>query len=348
VKAQEILDSKGTGPRLYKNMLIFLAPDDSGIRSCLLSLRLLKAWQSVLDDEEQLGLDTVQKRQAKDALEKADRTVDAQIGEAYCWIHVPHQEVSAEDGPTEVQWEISRLSGGQGGVLARVSQKVTKDQQLITAWSPLPLKLELDRWLWRTSDQISVSKLWDYLTTYLYLPRLAREDVLVDAIREGIRSKDFFAYASGQDAHGKYLGLIWDSRDARVLVDSRSLLIKPEVAAGLIEPSEEIEGGGPTARETALGEKGTVSSDTLGEHSPGLPTRFHGSVALDPTRVARDAGRIAEEVLAHLVALPGSEVEVDLEIRAKVPEGAPEPVVRTVSENAKTLKFRSGSGFEEE
>ena len=79
-----------------------------------------------------------------------------------------------------------------------------------------------------------------------------------------------------------------------------------------------------------------------------MATRFHGSVPLDPTRVARDAGRIAEEVLAHLVALPGSEVEVDLEIRAKVPEGAPETVVRTVSENAKTLKFRSGSGFEEE
>ena len=110
-KAQEILDSKGTGPRLYKNMLIFLAPDDSGMRSCLQSIRLFKAWRSVLDDEEQLGLDAVQRRQAKDDLEKADRTVDAQIGEAYCWVHVPHQEVSAEEGPKEIQWEIARLSG---------------------------------------------------------------------------------------------------------------------------------------------------------------------------------------------------------------------------------------------
>ena len=52
--------------------------------------------------------------------------------------------------------------------------------------------------------------------------------------------------------------------------------------------------------------------------------------------------------VSHLVALPGSEVEVELEIKAKVPEGAPEAVVRTVSENAKTLKFRPGSGFEQE
>jgi hypothetical protein len=331
-------------------MLIFLAPDDTGIRSCLQSIRLLKAWQSVLDDEEQLGLDAVQRRQAKEGLEKADRTVDAQIGEAYCWVHVPQQEVSAEGGPKEIQWEITRLSGGQGGVLARVNHKVTKDQQLITAWSPLPLKLELDRWLWKTADHISVSKLWDYLTAYLYLPRLASEDVLIEAIREGLRSKDFFAYASGQDPRGRYLGLTWHSHDVRVLVDGSSLLVKPEVAAHLTEQVGGIELGGIAAGEAGTGEAatGAVTGDISPDYGPGLATRFHGSVPLDPTRVARDAGRIAEEVLAHLVALPESQVEVDLEIRAKIPEGAPENVVRTVSENAKTLKFRTGSGFEEE
>src|SRR5207249_7529742 len=98
-----------------------------------------------------------------------------------------------------------------------------------------------------------------------YLPRLAREDVLLDAIREGIRSKDFFAYANGQDAQGKYLGLTWNSHDVRVLMDSRSLLVKREVAAGLIEPSGGIEGGGTAAREPAVGEPGRVSSGTLGE-----------------------------------------------------------------------------------
>lgn len=349
-KAEEILDSKGTGPRLYKNMLIFLAPDDSGIRSCLQSIRLFKAWQSVLDDEEQLGLDAVQARQAKESLEKADRTVDAQIGEAYCWIHVPHQEVGTEGGPKEIQWEITRLSGGQGGVLARVNHKVAKDQQLITAWSPLPLKLELDRWLWRTQDHLSVRKLWDYLTTYLYLPRLVKEDVLVDAIREGLRSKDFFAYANGQDPRGRYLGLTWNSHEVRILLDGSSLLVKPEVAANLVEPGGGIEEREGAAEGIGAGEvaSGPGLVDTLEGHDLGSPTRFHGSVPLDPTRVARDAGRIAEEVLSHLVALPESQVEVDLEIRAKIPEGAPEHVVRTVSENAKTLKFRSGSGFEEE
>ena len=39
---------------------------------------------------------------------------------------------------------------------------------------------------------------------------------------------------------------------------------------------------------------------------------------LDPARVGRDAGRIADEVIAHLAGLVGSTVTVTLEIEAMV------------------------------
>jgi hypothetical protein len=78
-----------------------------------------------------------------------------------------------------------------------------------------------------------------------------------------------------------------------------------------------------------------------------LPTRFHGSVRVDATRVGRDAGRIADEVISHLTALVGSEVKVTLEIEAQVPNGVPEHTVRTVTENSRTLKFDT-HGFEKE
>jgi hypothetical protein len=76
--------------------------------------------------------------------------------------------------------------------------------------------------------------------------------------------------------------------------------------------------------------------------------RFHGSVTLDASRVGRDAGRIAEEVIAHLTGLVGATVTVTLDIDAEIPSGAPENVVRTVTENSRTLKFGPGSGFERE
>src|SRR5207247_7952523 len=75
------------------------------------------------------------------------------------------------------------------------------------------------------------------------------------------------------------------------------------------------------------------------------PKRFHGSVELDPTRVGRDAGRIADEVISHLAGLVGANVTVTLEIEAEIPSGAPENVVRTVTENSRSLNFTS-QGFE--
>ena len=71
------------------------------------------------------------------------------------------------------------------------------------------------------------------------------------------------------------------------------------------------------------------------------PKRFHGTVFLDATRVGRDAGRIAEEVIAHLDGLVHAKVTVTIEIEAEMPDGAPDQVVRTVTENCRTLKFTS-------
>jgi hypothetical protein len=63
--------------------------------------------------------------------------------------------------------------------------------------------------------------------------------------------------------------------------------------------------------------------------------------------VGRDAGRIADEVISHLAGLIGSNVTVTLEIEAEVKSGTPDNVVRTVTENCRTLKFTS-QGFESE
>jgi hypothetical protein len=67
-------------------------------------------------------------------------------------------------------------------------------------------------------------------------------------------------------------------------------------------------------------------------------------VTLDPARVGRDASRIAEEVIAHLAAQPDAEVTVTLEIEVRLPHGANEQTVRTVTENRRTLMFTS-QGF---
>ncbi len=74
--------------------------------------------------------------------------------------------------------------------------------------------------------------------------------------------------------------------------------------------------------------------------------RFHGSMAVDPVRLIRDANNVANEVVQHLTGLPDARVRVTIEVEAELPDGAPDHVVRTVSENCRTLKF-GPSGFEE-
>ena len=74
--------------------------------------------------------------------------------------------------------------------------------------------------------------------------------------------------------------------------------------------------------------------------------RYYGSVVLDSTRVGRDAGKIAEEVISHLAGIVGAKVKVTMEIEATFDGGVSESTMRIVSENGRTLKFTS-HGFEE-
>src|SRR6185437_4356740 len=106
--------------------------------------------------------------------------------------------------------------------------------------------------------------------------------------------------------------------------------------------------GAKDATPPGPGEPTTPIPHPTGPVSPPKPRRYHGTVNLDAARVGRDAGRIADEVVTHLVGLVGSSVRVTLEIEAEIPEGASENVVRMVTENGRTLKFEPNSGFETE
>ena len=55
---------------------------------------------------------------------------------------------------------------------------------------------------------------------------------------------------------------------------------------------------------------------------------------------------ISDEVLAHLASNPGVEINLTVEIEAIASDGFEDGQVRTISENAGTLKFDQ-SGFEE-
>ena len=231
------------------------------------------------------------------------------------------------------------------------------DELLITVFAGTRLRMELDRIpLWR-GDHVSVRQLVDDFARYSYLPRLREPAVLLEAIRNGLSlmtwEQDSFAYADGNDdGAGRYRGLQSGPRGA--LTDSDpGLLVRPEVARK--QMSAEVVPAGITSEEAGTklgpgkpGERLETSAEEPSETTPRpAARRYHGSVKLDPTRVGRDAGQVADEVIAHLAGLLGADVRLTLEIEANIPDGASEQVVRTVTENSRTLHF-DDSGFETE
>ncbi|HKY20392.1 MAG TPA: Swt1 family HEPN domain-containing protein [Vicinamibacterales bacterium] len=352
--AKTILESRGNSPRLYRNALVFLAVDKTRLQDLDEAVRRYLAWESILTEKDTLDLSPHQVKQAETQRASADGAVTARIPEAYQWLLVPVQS----SPQAAVEWQAIRLSG-QDALAVRASKKLRSDELLVTGFASTRLRMELDRVpLWR-GDHVELKQLVDDFGRYAYLPRLRDTAVLLDAIREGLGlllwMQDSFAYADSFDeAAGRYRGLRCGQQVNVSASNLSGLLVRPEraqtqqdadaaAAAVAIGGSSSTGTGGAVPSVVAGGMGGAaVVTPTAAK-----PKRFHGTVALDSTRVGRDASRVADEVISHLTGLVGANVKVTLEIEAQMPDGAPDQVVRTVTENGRTLKFTS-QGFEKD
>jgi predicted AAA+ superfamily ATPase len=354
--ARAILESRGHTPRLYRNTLVFLAADKVRLQDLDEALRKFLAWESILGGKDTLNLDPHQVRQAERQKQEAGGAVTARLPEAYQWLLVPEQV----NPQAPITWQAIRLSGGDA-LAVRASKKLRSDELLVTVLGATILRKHLDDVpLWR-GDHVAISQLVEDFACYLYLPRLAEPAVLVNAIRDGLAlltwEQDAFAYAESYDeAAARYRGLRGGQNISILDHNMPGLLVKPDAARRQLD-TETPPGTGGTGMTTeqsgistggtATATEGTTTTTPPEPVAAPKPRRFHGSVTLDPTRVGRDASRVAEEVIAHIAALTGAQVTVTLEIEATVPDGAPEHVVRIVTENSRTLKFTS-HGFETE
>ena len=342
--------------------MVFLAADKTRLEELKQAVRQYLAWKGICDEQTTLNLDPFQSKQADSKCKNADSTVEGRIPETYHWLLVPSQP----DPKGAVEWIDIRLQG-QDALAVRASKKMKNDMLLVPQMGGSMLKLQLDKIpLWR-GDHVSLKQLAEDFAKYLYLPRLKDTDVLLAAVRDGIGrltwQTDAFAYAERYDeVQKRYVGM-QAGQAMQVLVDSQSVLIRPEVAAAQLEAERLTR---EAAAAAAAGNTGLLTGDlgaspaiqhavsgTVGTGTPGTqpvaakkPRRFHGAAELDTLRVGRDAARIAEEIIQHLSTVLGTSVRITMEIEADIPQGASDELVRTVTENCRTLKFKS-HGFEE-
>lgn len=351
---ENILNSRGQSPRVYRNMLAFVAPDRDILMSLQTEVKRLIAWQSIVTDAEELNLDGNQNREAQSNLNRSNDTVELRLKETYSWLLVPYIDQFGD--MKSIQWEVSSISGGTDSIITKAAKKMIQEEQVITKWAPALLQMSLDELLWKDNDDISIKKLWEYLSTYCYLPRLANYSVLEDAIRNGLPSTEFFALAAGF-SNDRYIDLKFNK--PVLSINTSDLLVKTTVAMKQIVKEQEQGGGTPGKQGDGEGiPGGFVSGGDNGggqeggsaggsdEPTPPTNTHFYMSAKLDNVRINRDVNTYVQEIIQHLSAVDGATVELKLEVEVIAPNGIPNGTVRTVSENCRTLKV-TDFGFDD-
>jgi uncharacterized protein len=339
-EAKRFLESRGSAQRLYKNMLVFVAPDENDAQALTAAVRDCLAWQSINNEREELNLDAQQRRQVSESLSTADDTVSLRLLAAYNWLLVPVQPDPL--GPIEIQ--ANRINGDDN-FYNRATRKLRNDGLLIYQWSPDILRMELDRYIWSDERgwEIRIKQLWDYLAQYCYLPRLFDREVLLQAIRDGAGRLDApFAYTTGKSEQGYHTGIVHRSLGS-IYFDETSLIVHPD---HLVHPPETLSVPSEPGTTPAPPGASDITHTLPPEPIEKVLSRYYGHVQIDPQRVNKDMGVIVEEVIERLTSQLGCNVEIDLEIRASKPDGFEENTVRTISENSRTLKF-DDYGFEE-
>jgi len=341
VEAKDIMMQRGNTPRVYRNMLVFLAAEQRQLDNLKAAQRAALAWAEIVRETKRLNLTQSDSALAEAKLKEASETLKTRMKEAWCYLIYPVQESAQSD----VEWMSAKVPA-QDGLLARASKKLVSDQGIWPELGPDNLNRQLEKYIWNGKPHLFLKDLWEYLNRYTYLPRVKNRAVLIKSVQTAISGMlpGPFAYAERWDeAKETYSGLaISGASGTQVVIDNESVIIKPDVAERYRQkqtPAAPAESQSPTVAQGVQTLQESVSETPTVSPIEQKPTRFHGAVMISPERPAREIHQIFEAIIEQLTSLPGADVSIKLEIDAEVPSGLDRAKVRTLVENATTLGF---------
>jgi predicted AAA+ superfamily ATPase len=346
--AKKATEQRGSANRTHRNMLVYLAADEARLGELDTATRDYLGWTHVLANEADLDLTQNQKNQAAQRRAQADQTVTARLLQTFTWALVPAQP---DPGAPFVIRE-TKVEGQSEALAERVSRRLGNDGDLSTRQAAATIRLAIGKvpQIWN-DGHVALGTLWGLYSQYPYMPRLRDRRVLDEGIVDLplIWQTDAFALATGYDEQAdRYIGL-WtpdDKQTAPATTDSL-LLVRPDIAATQRDDEEPGTPGGPDGpAEEDPRKHFEPDPNHPGVYNRKFKTRFFGVKTLNTEKIAMDFKNIAEEVIAPLRDGTSTNLTVRIEIEATDASGFDENKVRTVSENADTLKFDQ-SGFEE-
>jgi len=356
--AAACLQSRGNSPRQFANTLIFLAPDEANIENLFHALADRRAWQHILDNELELNLTVAQKNLAIGKVAEATQAVASRIPETWCHLLIPYQ---SQPGPGGALWDEKKLTSGRGSLAERASERSVQEDMLFLQLGARRIRDDLNRFLWVDKPHVAVRDLVDWSRKYLYLPRIATDQVIIAALvnpQAALTGETTFHLADSFDEGTKrYKGLRAQQASSTSPASLTSLVVKDEVAAAQIESDRlaEEERKRQASQPVGVGPVGPGPGIIQPVVPPGpgiispppvvpvpitakLPTTYTASVKLSSVTAGPQVGKFLDEVMSHLQALPGVEIEMTLEVQVRAPGGIDEATARIVLENSAALK----------
>ena len=337
---KDILLQRGQTPRVYRNMLAFIAPDSKQLESLKDAVRLSLGWEHVVRDIDKLNLTQSDSALAKAKWQEAQATVKTRLKEAWCYLIYPTQASPQSD----VEWSSNKIPS-QDGLLSRASKKLISDEGLFAELGPRRLGSLLDKYIWNDKPHLALKDIWEYINRYTYMPRMKNKSVLSNTIRTAVSglTPGPFAYAEAwSESDETYAGLAIESTmNASVVIDRDSIIVISDVAENhRVTPNAQDDSGvKETENGPSTGSENNGNSTSAVAPENQAPTRFIGTVMVSPDRPAKEIHQIIEAIVEQLTTLPNAEVSIKLEIDAEVPQGLDRNKVRVLMENAATLGF---------
>jgi hypothetical protein len=349
---KDTLQRRGAGQRRFRNALVFVTADESGLDSCREIARKYIAWRSIVNDKEMsASLTGAQREDATSRMGQSAEGLAQRVRST--WSHVLYPVQTADggngSGPAtgfEVE-HTSVVNRAPGKPIPQVVyDKLRAGGVIVDELGPDTLMAELRKVWEETTPHIEIATLFDWFASYVYLPRLRDEATLATAIEKlvaKIESPVAFAQSfdkpTGEYHRVSQWGIGLGANIANGLLVWHTAL--PERAQSKSNQDSPVSGQG--------GEVGVDRQPETTAKTQKRPCRFVGSVTLDPDKAGLQVAKIAEEILFELTRSNGATLKLTLEIEGAMANGYPDDVVNVVRSNIRDLKLdTSAVGFEEE
>ena len=335
---QDCLKNKGNTQREYINALIFLAPDEKNLNNLMISLAEKRAWQRIKDERMTLNLTATQENQADLKIEQLKTIIKIRISETWSHLLVPHQN---RPGINELKIDHKRINIGEGSLAGEVYKKCLQEDFLYQELGARLIRDKLNDFLWEGKSHVRVSELVDWCKKFPYLPRTISNGIILEGLtnnRAALSGEETFYLAENFDEiSNKYQGLIPQFK-CNFLPTLNSYIVKTSIAKTQLENTDNL---------SEISENNNLEESPISQgNDRELPnstnkiknTTFKASLKLDPISASLKTSQFMSEVMSHLQALPGSEIELSLDIEVKNENGIDNQTARIIIENSKSLK----------